>query len=482
MAKARRNPPAPQPDQSRSMAIPQDSTAANPGGDEPAPEEEPEVSPAPEGETVDLEPDSSDASAPEAEDQPGLSLPDPAKPAPRASKADAFEQNPLSAVPHAAPLSRSELDQLDDGTRVREALRSVIEQGDSVKEAAREWHVAPSSIAEWRARYQDLLNQQPATPLMEDYVLPADAGLTYIPEAAREIFTENWDRLVTETEATAADFQQSPTQIFLQTSPVTAWLFPDGQLDRGILTGVASVIVGLGLLVSFLMADHKIPDAAALPEPAPRDDLVIGEAAAVAQSFFAAPTWQERLEFVRQPEAVRGMMEAYYKEFPDGPISDAALTLAWPSRHVVNLSFDIPSRNRSHFLCVVQSKGRYVVDWESSSLYQETLLARLREARSPEPTRIAVTVRKETAKEYYNYFFSDAQQWVCYQLGYPGLNLNLFGYARADSSDALTLDAMLGIVDQHAVVMEVRFPPGAVSNNQVEIVNVLRNEWVPDDL
>jgi hypothetical protein len=240
--------------------------------------------------------------------------------------------------------------------------------------------------------------------------------------------------------------------------------------------------VGMALIASFLIADHKVPDTVALPEPAPRDDLVIEDAAAVALSFFTAPTWQERLQFVRQPEAVRGMMENYYQENPDGPIDDAVLTLAMPTRHVVNLSYDIPSRNRSHFLCVVRSKGRFVVDWESSSLYQEAQLARLRQSRSTEPTRIVVTVRKETEKEYYNYFFSDAKQWVCYQLGYPGLNLNLFGYARTDSSDALALDAMLGIVDQHAVVMEVRFPPGAVTGNQVEIVNVLRNEWVPDEL
>ena len=66
-------------------------------------------------------------------------------------------------------------------------------------------------------------------------------------------------------------------------------------------------------------------------------------------------------------------------------------------------------------------------------------------------------------------------------MGYPGLNLNLFGYAAKDSSDAITLNAMLGIVDQHAVVMEVRFPPDSAADNQVEIISVLRSEWVPDE-
>ena len=57
----------------------------------------------------------------------------------------------------------------------------------------------------------------------------------------------------------------------------------------------------------------------------------------------------------------------------------------------------------------------------------------------------------------------------------------MFGYAAKDSSDAITLDAMLGIVDKQAVVMEVRFPLDSATDNQVEIISVLRSEWVPDE-
>lgn len=401
--------------------------------------------------------------------------------APRAAPGDAFESNPLSAIREAAPggIARHGM---DDSDRVREALHSVIEEGESVKQAAREWNVAPSAIAEWRARYQDLLKEdaEPETPLMDIGQRPHEDTI-YIPAAARELFLENWDRLVTETAVTPSDFVQSPQQIFLQTSPLTAWLFQEGRLDRGILSGAISGLIALAILTSFLMADRNAPVEVALPEPAPRDDLVIEEAAVVAQSFFKAPNWEERLKFVRQPDAVRPMMQAYYQDHPDGPITDAALALAMPVRHVVNLSFEIPSLNRSHFLCVVLSRGRYLVDWESSSLYQEEQINRLRATRSTERTRIAVTVTKSEAANYYNYAFSDATRWECYQLGYPGLNLHLFGYAVKESSDAISLDAMLGIVDKQAAVLEVRFPPDAPVDNQVEIIGVLRGEWVPSD-
>ena len=419
---------------------------------------------APEGETA-------EAVLPEA---------DPSRPVPRSSRADSFEQNPRSNLRAVSTegVGRAEL---DDSTRVREALRSVIEQGDSVKDAARDWHVAPSTVAEWRNRYQDLLKEDSPIELLEADSAKKDADLTCIPDATRGIFTENWDRLVTETAATPSDFRQSPRQIFLQTSRLTSWLFQDGHLDRGILTGALSGLVGLAILTSFLMADYNPPPVVTVPEAPPGEDIVIDEAAAVAQSFFKAPNWQDRLKFVRQPDAVREMMESYYRDHSDAPINDAALSLAMPVRHLVNLSFDVPSLNRSHFLCVVISKGRHLVDWESSSLYQEAHLAKLRAARSTEPVRIAVTVAKSEAANYYNYAFRDATRWECYQLGYPGLNLSLFGYAAKDSSDAITLDAMLGIVDKQAVVMEVRFPLDAATDNQVEIISVLRSEWVPDE-
>lgn len=411
----------------------------------------------------------------------GMPAADLSRVAPRAQVADAFESNPRQ-VQRAAFADDTARHELNDSTRVREALRSVIEEGDSLKAAAKEWNVAPSAIAEWRSRYQDLLREDTpsGTPLMEIGGRP-QADTIYIPEAAREMFLRNWERLVTETAATPSDFVQSPRQIFLQTSPLTSWLFQEGRLDRGIVAGAISGLIGLALLTSFLIADRSPGVTVLPPEPAPRDDLVIDDAAVVAQSFFKAANWEERLKFVRQPEAVRSMMQEYYQTHPDGPINDAALSLALPVRHLVNLSFEIPSLNRSHFLCIVLLKGRHLVDWESSSLFQEEQIHQLRAARSPLPVRIAVTVAKKEDNSYYNYAFSDASRWECYQLGYPGLNLNLFGYAVKDSPDAAALDAMLGIVDKQAAVLEVRFPPDSQTDNQVEIVSVLRSEWVPSD-
>ncbi len=399
---------------------------------------------------------------------------------PRAPRGASFEQNPLSGPrPSAGAGESAGPAALDDGLRVREALRRVVEDGDSLKEAARDLQVAPSSVAEWRARYQALLEEEGA-PLFEVGQGPKDSDLTQIPEVARELFSDNWERLVADTESSQAALKQSPRQVFLQTSRLTSWLYQDGQLDRSVFAGVVIGAVVLGLLGSFLMRARQPAAAVAVaPEAVVRGDLLIEEAAVAAQAFFKAENWKERLQYVRQPEAVTGMMEAYYQNHPDGPINDAALALGMPDGHVVNLGYDIPSLGRAHFLSLVKSKGRYLVDWESGSLYQESNLTALREARSAEPTRVAVTLARREDQKYHNYAFSDESRWVCYQLGYPGMKLSLYGYAAKGSPLAVELDDLLGVLDKHAAVLEVRYPAGAAVDNQVEIISLLRGEWVP---
>ena len=402
---------------------------------------------------------------------------DSSKVLPRGARGDVFEQNPLSAKRPGQPVIEAR-EAMDDSSRVREALRSVIEDGGSVQDAAKEWNVAPSSIQEWRHRYQELLDESQEVALLDPDGTPRDATV-HIPEVAQELFSVNWERLVAKGGKGSRSFNQSPLQIYLQTSRFTSWLYQDGYLDRSILVGVISCVVGLAIVGSFLLAARKADLPPIVSEAAPRDDLEIKEAQKVAEAFFKAPNWEARLPMVRQPEAVREMMAEYYESHSDKPVEDAELNLARLERKMVNLSYEIPSLGKNFFLNLLKVKGHYVVDWESSSLYQEAHLIRLRAERPAGITRIAVSVAADESRDYYNYEYSDAVRWKCYQLSYPNSKLNLFGYVPRESTRAVTLDALLGVVSQHAVVLEVKFAPDAKSDNQVEIVSVLREEWVP---
>ena len=92
--------------------------------------------------------------------------------------------------------------------RVREALRLVL-TGDSLKEAGRRCHVAPSVIAEWRQRYLDLIDAGRSAAggrPFEEAGRVKDADLIHIPQQARELFAENWERLLEHTRANPRRF------------------------------------------------------------------------------------------------------------------------------------------------------------------------------------------------------------------------------------------------------------------------------------
>jgi transposase-like protein len=147
--------------------------------------------------------------------------------------ADSFEQNPLSAV--TARVTAQAIAGMSDSERVREALRDVLERRDGLAEAARTWQVAPSALSEWQRRYAAFLEEElnlAERPLMEDGGMARDADLVTVPEAAREMFQANWERMVEASRVTEASFRQRPWRLFLENSWMTGWMFTDGKLDR----------------------------------------------------------------------------------------------------------------------------------------------------------------------------------------------------------------------------------------------------------
>jgi hypothetical protein len=416
---------------------------------------------------------------------------------------DSFEQNPLSQVSERISLQAAE--SLDDRGRVREALRIVIDEEVSIAEAARRCNIAPSFLASWREKYLALLNEEPSIarqPLMQSGETVKDADLVRIPRAAREHFADNWEQLVEITRATPSTFRQHPIQVFLENSQLTSWLYHEGKLDRGVFAGVTVVLAVLLLTASFLMAGRFYRQEPPKQVKVENVDSDIRRAAEVALKFFSAGTVEEKAKFIRHGEQSRTLMEEYYRRHPVASIADATLTTAMPGKDLYALEFDIPSLNRKHFCVVTDRGGEMLVDWETSSLFQEVHLQEIRKMKPVKPVRVAARVVEDT---YYNYGFTD-KAFTCYRLAYPGLELDLFAYAAKDSLEDQTLKALLKPVTtskpeekkpgteadgkgyfkaeipnerQITAVLEVKYPAGdKVPSNQVEIVRILNEEWV----
>jgi hypothetical protein len=418
---------------------------------------------------------------------PGLAAPPAAGPEvdrelvrPRPAAPDSFEQNPLSQV--AERLSLQAAEGIDDAGRVREALRIVVDEEVSIAEAARRCNVSPSFLAAWREKYVTLLSDEPsiaAQPLLQRGATMKDADLVCIPSAAREHFADNWERLVEITRATPSTFRQHPVQLFLENSKLTNWLYNEGRLDRGVFAGVTVVFGVLLLTISFLMAGHFYrQDTPRQPKPL-NMDIENRRAAEVANRFFKAATMEEKMKFVRHNEQSRALMEDYYRKHPAASIPDAMLTRAMANKGLYALEFEIPSLHRRHVCIVADRGGEMLVDWETSSLFQEEHLQEIRKQKPVNPVRVAVRVFEDT---YYNYGFTQ-KAFSCYRLAYPGLQLDLFAYAVKDSQEDQTLKALLKPVTENerqiTAVLEVKFPAGEnVPSNQVEIVRILNEEWL----
>lgn len=406
---------------------------------------------------------------------------------PRQAAADSFEQNPLSGLANRV-MERS-IETMSDSERVREALRDLVERRGELGEVARTWQVAQSALVDWQRRYRAFLEQEvpeSAVPLVAEAGLVEGADLVTVPAVAREMFQANWDRLLEQTKAGEELFRQSPLRLFLENSWLTGWLYTDGELDRNALAGLVVALLAVVAVGGVLRSGRLVRSAAVLPaevvEVVETDEQVIARAAEVAQRFFRAEAVEEKLALLRGGEEARQLAREHFKEHGPEVLADAALSYGMTSRGITSLEFEVPSRQSSVLLNVVERGGAMLIDWETSSLYQRSNLEELRKKRPKDPVRVAVKVARG---DYWNYGFREAG-YGCYRMSYPGLVLDLFGYAGRDSRDHVALEALLsakefmGQAVEETVVLEVRYPRGAVAGNQVEIVRVVKDQWVTD--
>lgn len=406
---------------------------------------------------------------------------------PRQAAADSFEQNPLNGLANRV-MERS-IETMSDSERVREALRDLVERRGELGEVARTWQVAQSALVDWQRRYRAFLEQEvpeSAVPLVAEAGLVEGSDLVTVPEVAREMFQANWDRLLEQTKAGEESFRQSPLRLFLENSWLTGWLYTDGELDRNSLAGLVVALLAVLAVGGVLRTGRLVRSAAVVPaavaEVVETDEQVIARAAEVAQRFFRAEATEEKLALLRGGEEARQLARQHFEEHGSGVFADAVLSYGMTSRGITSLEFEVPSLQGTVMLNVVERGGAMLIEWETSSLYQRSNLEGLREKRPKDPVRVAVKVARG---DYWNYGFREAGH-VCYRMSYPGLVLDLFGYVARDSRDHVALEALLsakefmGQAVEETVVLEVRYPRGAVARNQVEIVRVVKDQWVTD--
>lgn len=257
---------------------------------------------------------------------------------------------------------------------------------------------------------------------------------------------------------------------------------------------IASLVVPALLLLGgfawWMMPDDEparsaplaaIPPSAVpvVPEPAARTMILKVEAAV--RGFLEAPTAAEALRHVRDPERTRPKLEAWLAGRP----------YAAPGFHEMLGETVAASGETSHLMTVqvrtgdfelreivlVEAGDELRVDWESWVGWSEMPWADFERERPPEPKWFRVILSRV---DYYNFAFKDDAEWSSYRLDAPDGTASLYGYVPRTSK----LAQQIRPVDEGGKVkllLRLKYPPDALSGNQVLIDEVAGQEWVAPD-
>jgi hypothetical protein len=283
-------------------------------------------------------------------------------------------------------------------------------------------------------------------------------------------------------------------------------VFPGQQLLRRILgTGrwglLALILLIGGGAVWFLI--HTAPGKAVVSASEPSAAKIEADASSdkfsqlsydeiersykLVRQFLAADGWEAKSAFVRMPEKVKPLMKQWYDVHPSGPLSSEKPENYKKSligkTYMIFLALRMGPEKILRYFTVEQippatpnGMSSYLLDWETSVGYQPMELRDYMVKQPLEPLTFRVLCRPEA---YYNYAFSDQDQWISYELTYPGdPDFMIHGYVKKGSAVAEELNQQLLL--EANIMLQLRYPENPISREQVLIDKIVHRSWFYD--
>lgn len=198
----------------------------------------------------------------------------------------------------------------------------------------------------------------------------------------------------------------------------------------------------------------------------------------VANSFIAATTHSERLQWVDQPEEVDALMEEFYTHGP-------GLTETITKLSSINIPMQDGRAFRS-FLAIMadgsfrrldvayEFNGHAKVDFKSYSRFCGTPWSALLDGSCPTAAEMRVSLEMDT---YYNREFSDEGTWYCLIAKSPDLKEPLYLYARRD--DPELQDFLRYLPDREMrYTVNIQNTEDGWRHRQFILSKILRNGWL----
>lgn len=279
-----------------------------------------------------------------------------------------------------------------------------------------------------------------------------------IEEDERGTFSDNWEKAQESTEDEGLLF--TPLADSLSRIPVLKWLVRKGEVSLKALFEMAAVLAVIILLTFFIPLLKKNPADDAPPisnaHSPPAHNLPIEEAKMAIRKFLDAPDAKARLKFVREPERVGPLMQAWNSKHPldAGVLNykyiffDEQQTQFEKTYLKYSVTDDVNDSPRP--ITVISEAGKdgpvCRVDWEEFVVYQPGGWDYFLESRSTDEH----TFRVEAAfSDYYNYGYTDEQQYISLLLSVPGETAQI--YVFLDRTKDLTSKIGEALISQKQV-------------------------------
>ncbi len=259
---------------------------------------------------------------------------------------------------------------------------------------------------------------------------------------------------------------------------------------------VAMVVIGVAFLAILDAALRRRvetlrPALPAIEEEVPEEsdlaaamDARLEAVREVAGDYFAAANLEAQLEFIREPSRVRPLMERLQADTSRTPLG-APLRVGVGEAYLM----DDTKRDAKFFMTRAEMKdyslrliaferigeGPWKLDWESFVAYSPMSWEEFQRRRPVETVRFRVVAG---AGDYYNYDFADAGEFASFKLSDSPETIVMHGYVPRESALDRQLQSLLGSHDLVYILLDLRFPEDAQSDNQVEIVDVVSPTWV----
>ena len=198
----------------------------------------------------------------------------------------------------------------------------------------------------------------------------------------------------------------------------------------------------------------------------------------LARKFLEATTVDDLLPLVRNPAVAEARMRGFYT---DGKIEAVGLSKFNSSDNLAILgklvSLVVRTRDQEEkSLAFVETPQGLKVDWESWVGWSDVSWEKFLSTKPVDGHVFRVTV---SAVAYYNFGFADESKWRSYRLLSPDGEISIYGYVEKGSvlEQRIHIDADS---KTSALMLSLKFPAGATSNNQVEIERLVAEGWVEE--